>query len=265
MESTPINAFTAMTQREIRKALLQNGHLPIPVQGKRPLLLNWQNLSPNEEMIDCWGAQGNNTGVLCKRTAALDIDFDDAAAVQIILDLFRKGFPGRVLERTGRAPKCAVPLYAPEPFKKVVRKFSAPDGRVHKIEVLGDGQQFVVAGTHPDTGTPYTWRDRDLASTSVMELPVVREGDIRAFLDLCADELKARLGWLDVTGVAFDPPTSTGTDLDNVVQFAPIAERIEKMQYGGEFPINDTLLAYTGDQLREGVPCEDVIKDCVER
>jgi Bifunctional DNA primase/polymerase, N-terminal len=85
----------AMTQREIRKALLQNGHLPIPVQGKRPLLLNWQNLSPNEEMIDAWGEQGDNTGVLCKRTAALDIDFDDAAAVQIILDLFRKGFQQR--------------------------------------------------------------------------------------------------------------------------------------------------------------------------
>src|SRR3984885_316942 len=265
MESTPINASTAMTQREIRKALLQNGHLPIPVQGKRPLFLNWQNVSPNEEMIDGWGEQGDNTGVLCKRTAALDIDFDDAAAVQIILHLFRKGFPGRVLERTGRAPKCAVPLYAPEPFKKTMRKFSTPDGRVHKIEVLGDGQQFVVAGTHPDTGTPYTWRDRDLSSTSLMELPVVREGDIHAFLELCAEELKARLGWLDVTGVTLGSPTSTGTDPDNVVQFAPIAERIENMQYGGEFPINDTLLAYSGEQLREGVSCEDVIKDCLAR
>src|SRR3984885_16255928 len=103
MESTPINASTAMTQREIRKALLQNGHLPIPVQGKRPLLLNWQNLSPNEEMIDAWGEQGDNTGVLCKRTAALDVDFDDAAAVNIILELVRKSFSGRVLERIGRA------------------------------------------------------------------------------------------------------------------------------------------------------------------
>jgi hypothetical protein len=65
--------------------------------------------------------------------------------------------------------------------------------------------------------------------------------------------------------VPLGSPTSVGTDPDNVVQFAPIAERIEKMQYGGEFPINDTLLAYTGDQLREGVPCEDIIEDCVAR
>ena len=236
-----------------------------PVQGKRPLLLNWQNLSPNEEMIDGWGEQGDNTGALCKRTAALDIDIEDESAVQIILELFRATFRGVILERTGRAPKCAVPLYAPEPFKKVIRKFSAPDGKVHKIEVLGDGQQFVVSGIHPDTGTPYSWRDRDLTSTSLMELPVVRESDIHAFLDLCAEELKARLGWLDVIGVAPDSPMSAGTDPDDVVQFAPIAERIEKMQYGGEFPINDTLLAYSGEQLREGVPCEDVIKDCLTR
>jgi hypothetical protein len=53
------------------------------VQGKRPLLRDWQNLSPNEEMIETWGNTGNNTGVLCKRTAALDIDIDDVYAVQI--------------------------------------------------------------------------------------------------------------------------------------------------------------------------------------
>ena len=196
MEATSINTsampMRAMTQREIRKALLRNGHLPIPVQGKRPLLQNWQNLNPDEEMIAGWGEQGDNTGALCKRTAAPDIDIEDETAVQIILELFRATFRGAILERTGRAPKCAVPLYAPEPFKKVIRKFSAPDGKVHKIEVLGDGQQFVVSGVHPDTGTPYTWRGRDLTSTSLMELPVVSEGDIHAFLDLCAEELKAR-------------------------------------------------------------------------
>ena len=179
-----------MHQREIRLALLRNGHLPIPVQGKRPLLQNWQNLDPDEEMIARWGDQGDNTGVLCRRTAALDIDFDDAAAVQIVLAVVRDRIRGLILERTGRAPKCAVPMYVPEPFKKVIRKFTAPDGRVHKIEFLCDGQQFVVAGTHPDTGSPYTWRDRDLMGTSLMELPVVRESDIEALLQRCAEELK---------------------------------------------------------------------------
>ena len=191
-----------MHQREIRLALLRNGHLPIPVQGKRPLLQNWQNLDPDEEMIARWGDQGDNTGVLCKRTAALDIDFDDAAAVQIVLAVVRDRIRGLILERTGRAPKCAIPMYVPEPFKKVIRKFTAPDGRVHKIEFLCDGQQFVVAGTHPDTGSLYTWRDRDLMGTSLMELPVVRENDIEGLLQHCAEELKVKLGWIDISNVA---------------------------------------------------------------
>ena len=37
------------------------------------------------------------------------------------------------------------------------------------------------------------------------------------------------------------------------------------MQYGGEFPINDTLLAYSGEQLRERCSSDDVIKDCLAR
>jgi AAA domain/Bifunctional DNA primase/polymerase, N-terminal len=251
-----------MHQRQIRLALLRNGHLPIPVQGKRPLLQNWQNLEPDEEMIARWGDQGDNTGVLCKRTAALDVDFDDTAAVQIVLGVVRDRIHGLILERTGRAPKCAIPMYVPEPFKKVIRKFTAPDGRVHKIEFLCDGQQFVVAGTHPDTGSLYTWRDRDLMGTSLMELPVVRENDIEGLLQHCAEELNVKLGWIDISNVA---PESSGVDPNNVVQFAPIAERIEKMQYGGEYPINDTLLAYSGEQLRNGVTCESVIKDCLAR
>jgi len=254
-----------MTQREIRKALLHNGHLPIPVQGKRPLLSNWQNLSPDEEMVDDWGETGDGTGLLCKRTAALDIDVDDEQAVQLILGLVRRIFRGKILERTGRAPKCAVPMYVPTPFKKIIRKFTAPDGKVHKIEFLCDGQQFVVSGTHPDTGQPYTWRGLNFAQVSLMELPVVSEGDVGTFLDLCVDELRAKLGWLDVSGVAPNGGDTAVVHDDNVVQFTPVAERIEKMQYGGAFPINDTLLAYSGEQLREGVACDDVIKDCLSR
>src|SRR5262245_32928583 len=89
---------SCMMQSEVRKALLHNGHLPIPVQGKRLLLQNWQNLNPDEEMIARWGEPGNNTGVLCKRTAALDIDVEDAEAVRIILDLVRESFRGLILE-----------------------------------------------------------------------------------------------------------------------------------------------------------------------
>jgi hypothetical protein len=247
---------------EKRKALLNNGHLPIPVQGKRPLLENWSNIEATDAIIDTWGETGNGTVVLCKRTAALDIDVDDAAAVDIVVDTVRAKICGPILLRTGRAPKCAIPMHAPEPFAKLFRKLRDPDGKVHKIEFLCDGQQFVVDGIHPDTGAPYIWRDGlSLAEVSLMQLPVVRQIDVERLLDSCASVLKDKLGWLDITGVAPSLPLG-----DNVVELhPPIAERIEQMGYQGEFPINDTLLAYTGEELRNGTSCEDLIADCRKR
>jgi hypothetical protein len=59
---------------------------------------------------------------------------------------------------TAKAPKRAILLRTDKPFKKIIRKLTAPDGTSHKIEVLGDGQQLAVAGNHPDTGQPYVWR-----------------------------------------------------------------------------------------------------------
>ena len=60
--------------------------------------------------------------------------------------------------RTGRPPKRALIYRADKPFKKISTPiFTSPDGRAHKVEVLGWGQQIVVHGIHPDTGKPYTW------------------------------------------------------------------------------------------------------------
>ena len=38
--------------------------------------------------------------------------------------------------------------------------------------------------------------------TSLMELPVVRENDIEGLLQQCAEELKVKLGWIDISNVA---------------------------------------------------------------
>jgi hypothetical protein len=90
-----------MSQREYRLALLRMGHTPIPLQGKKPLLNNWQNLVVTEEMINQWGEMGDGTGVLTKTTSTLDIDCRDARAVAIAKDLATKSFEGAILVRTG--------------------------------------------------------------------------------------------------------------------------------------------------------------------
>src|SRR5262249_40782098 len=135
-----------------------------------------------------------------------------------------------------------------------------PDGKTHKIEVLCDGQQLAVAGTHPDTREPYVWKGgRSPVNTPRVELPLIDEDEIRTILDLCADELKAKLGWGEIDAA----PAVDSNGCDGA--YTPLSKRVEKMEYGGEFPINDTLLAYSGEQLRSGVPCDDVIKDCLAR
>ena len=59
--------------------------------------------------------------------------------------------------RFGRLPKRTLPFRTATPFPKMSASFEAPNGTLHKIEVLGDGQQFICFGIHPDTQEPYTW------------------------------------------------------------------------------------------------------------
>ena len=80
-------------------------------------------------------------------------------------------------------------------------------------------------------------------------------------LDLIAEELKNKFRWVEADAA----PAADANGHDTGATYVPISERIERMQYGGEYPINDTLLAYSGEQLRNGIPCNDVIEDCMAR
>jgi AAA domain/Bifunctional DNA primase/polymerase, N-terminal len=251
-----------MSHREIRLAMLANGYEPLPLIGKAPIPKKWEQIIINEELIHGWANAGPNTGMRAATAPVLDIDILDEQAAHIVEATARLYLEdkGEILVRIGLPPKRAILLRTDKPFKKIVRKLTAPDGKPHKIEVLGDGQQLAVAGIHPDTQRPYVWKGgRSPVNTPRPELPLVDEDEIRTILDLCTDELRTKLGWgeLDVA-----PPADTnGYD----ATYTPIPERIERMQYGGEYPINDTLLSYTGEQLRSGVSSDDVIADCRAR
>jgi hypothetical protein len=248
-----------MSQREIRVAMLANGYEPLPLIGKAPIPKKWEQIVIDGEMIHGWANAGPTA-----TAPVLDIDILDEQAAQLVEATARLYLEdkGQVLVRIGLPPKRAILLSTDKPFKKIIRKLTAPDGKVHRIEVLGDGQQLAVAGTHPDTREPYVWKDgRSPVNTPRAELPLIQEDEIRTILDLCAGELKAKLGWveLDVAPAA----DTNGYEADPT--YTPIYERVERIQYAGEYPINDTLLAYTGEQLRNGVSSDDLINDCRAR
>ena len=99
-----------------------------------------------------------NTGILTRITPTLDADILDEDAARAIEDLVREHYEerGYVLMRIGRPPKRAFLFRTEEPFKKIAINFVARNGgEAEKLEFLGDGQQVVVAGIHPDTHKPY--------------------------------------------------------------------------------------------------------------
>src|SRR5262245_26269461 len=73
-----------MTPYEIRLAMLANGYTPIPLDGKKPMLNNWQHTVAGKEVVDRWGNAGPNTGMLTAATPVLDIDILNEEAAQIV-------------------------------------------------------------------------------------------------------------------------------------------------------------------------------------
>jgi hypothetical protein len=183
----------------LRLRLLELGYSPIPLFGKEPPiygknnkrkgLSSWQQLDTvTPEQIRMWGKtwpDAINTGVLCRHVPTLDLDLLNEKAVRTIEDHVHERYDerGYVLARRGKPPKLAIPFRTIEPFAKIVANVIAPNGNVEKIEFLGDGQQVVVAGIHPDTGRPYGWHGGEFCQIARDDLPYIREAEAQALVD----------------------------------------------------------------------------------
>jgi len=154
-----------------------------------------QKFFTTEDEIRQW--PHTNTGVLARSTPGLDIDIKIEAAAKAAEDKAREFFEehGDIHVRFGLHPKRLIPLRTDEPFKKLSRIFTAPDGSEHKIEFLGKGQQYVVHGIHPDTHKPYTWFGGDLESIKREDLPYVRREDAQRVLDAITEILVEDYGF----------------------------------------------------------------------
>jgi hypothetical protein len=194
----------------VRLKLKTTGFSPIPLYGKEPptkdnnpygSLIGWQHLHDVPvEKIEAWERKwpdAGNTGILTYRTTAFDIDVMHAEAAEAVeaLACERFGALGRILIRIGMAPKRAVLMRTEVPFSKIKRVFTSPDGSKHKIEILGNGQQLVVHGIHPDTKRPYTWTGGEPWTINRDELPELTEADALVFLVDAESLLAERFGF----------------------------------------------------------------------
>lgn len=184
-----------------RKRLLAAGYWPLPVNGKEPSIKGWSDIAATDKIIITWEtkyADATNSGILTRLTPTIDIDITQLDAADAIEQLAREHFGERgdhILVRFGKAPKRAIPLRTDEPFKKIARRFTAPNDSEQKIEALGDGQQVVVAGIHPGTGKPYSWHGGEPGEIKHEDLPYVRKADVVAFLDAATELLIKDFGF----------------------------------------------------------------------
>lgn len=183
---------------------LENGFEIIPIKPgtKRPPFDKWEDIRADKRKLGRWLENGrgkHGVGILARKTPMVDIDCRDPAIVRKMIR-FTQALCGATLQRVGLPPKTGLLYRTDEPFKKVNSKtYVDPDNNeiTHKVEILGDGQQFVAFAVHPDTGEPYRWNDKKAPhNTAWADLPEITRDqaeEIAAEFERLAEEA----GWIE--------------------------------------------------------------------
>jgi hypothetical protein len=151
--------------KEHGERLVELGYhiVPLPPGEKGPNRKGWPKFELTVQSVRKMAANGSahdGIGILAATTPAIDVDILDEEVAQQMSDEIDRIFAGQLLmTRTGRAPKFLIPFRSDEPFRKLTSKVYSDGKHEHKVEILGDGQQWVAYHVHPDTQRPYSWFD----------------------------------------------------------------------------------------------------------
>ena len=229
--------------------IIKAGYEPIPCAGKRPVAAGWQDLPISLNTIGAWSSyypDATNTGIRCATTPAADLDIYDPVVVEQVQHALLNLIPqqGTILKRVGQAPKRLIPFRCDTPFKKTAASMKAPDGIIHKVEVLCDGQQFIAEGFHPDIGKPYRWEDNvSLIEVAHERLSPLTEDIARQFVAE-AVKIMTAAGWAPLN-----------EKMDSVRTGAAPVEGWQQLAASdaGEGNRNETVAKLTGYLLRKFV------------
>lgn len=184
-----------MTDRDsvfaLRQALYSNGYQPVEVKTgeKVPARAGWPFKKGAPQTRD----DALNTGLLCDHFCPLDFDVDDAAAMETIARTVEAVAGHTPLIRSrADSPRKLLLYRAPDgsrPKKRVIKL-----GDLGKIEILGNGQQFVAYGTHPG-GAEFEWLESGP--------DIVKRDDVPVLTPEHEAEIKRRL--YEELGIELDP------------------------------------------------------------
>jgi predicted P-loop ATPase len=118
-------------------------------------------------------------GIACGAVVGADVDVYEPDLSAEIVQLVVERLGPSCLRRVGQAPKLLLVYRAAgEPIAKAMTSEFVKDGYKAKLEILGQGQQFVAAGIHPDTGAPYTWGKWSPDDVPLADLPPVTQEQV---------------------------------------------------------------------------------------
>ena len=188
--------------------MLRGGYDIVPIRPgrKHPGMDDWPQLEATEEDLKRWsrsGFVGGGVGVKGACCPAVDVDVTDKTVVLEVLTQVEAAVLGDddapMLTRVGQAPKCLVPFRTDASFTKCSSKaWQDMAGDTQRLEILGDGQQWVAFGIHPVTRKPYRWRGGTrctVASVPYAQLPVLTVNKAQALVRWFDRQAEEVWGW----------------------------------------------------------------------
>lgn len=263
-------------------ALVNNGYsiIPIPTGRKGPMIPDWQDININTEaafhefkdgthkaerdgkVITLPNVKPNDgVGICTRNNPAIDIDCYDADIVRDMIQWCEDNI-GAAPVRVGNAPKALLVYVTQEPFRKYTsaRYFDPenpqrdPKRKGQRLEVLGEGQQFVAFHIHPDTGRPYEWVIdwQDPLEVPSMDLPVITAEHARlACLEF--ERLCEAAGWEKLGDGSASKADDAGSPSEAFAEIEPPDEteaEVERVRSALEAISGDVASAYDYDQWR---------------
>lgn len=171
---------------EVAETLLAKGFHPLPVKPgmKRVEINGWSSVPIVTDTVRAWisnGYGGYDVGLRCGTVIGIDIDVTDEDVTRQIRESFELRF-GRVPYRIGTPPKVLLMCRTDTPFSKMKISWEAGASR-HAVEVLAQGQQFVVYGSPNQGKNVYSWQTQDEPLTvAVDKLRLVTPEALKSWL-----------------------------------------------------------------------------------
>src|SRR4051794_7622898 len=207
-----VHAPEVRAQIERAQRCLANGYPPVPVlrpdapgtverngkvvrksPGKEPHNALWARkerdvYGATDRTVEGWArlrdiADHPGLGLACGRAAAADVDVYDPELADAIEALAIEHLGTTPLRRVGQPPKRLL-VYQVEdgPLPKAQTPELLKGDLKAKVEVLGQGQQFVAFGVHPATGLPFAWNGATPETVPLDELPAVTRDQVELFV-----------------------------------------------------------------------------------